>query len=672
MADALQNETTSKRRKEPAGWPWALIGGALIVAALAFRYMPRFAPDQIDARPALFPFQPVRISPEWRHVDQVPASAGMLNDCNVLFVTLDTTRADRIGCYGHTGIRTPALDGLARAGVLFSSAFAPTPTTIPSHCSMMTGLYPQHHGARANGHRLDDSIGTLAEALSDAGFVCAAFVSSFVLDSRFGLGRGFAHYDDRFGSVQGATDSQRRADATTDRALAWLGDRASQRFFMWVHYFDPHDPYDPPQPYRSQYALAYDGEIAFADAQLGRLLAAIDEAGLTETTLVVVAADHGESLGQHEELTHGFLIYNATLHVPMIMRCGTRLGGGVHVSRNVSLVDIMPTVLSLLNVSTPPNLDGVDLTTPGKASRAVFAETLHGAVFYGWAPLMGVVEGSNKFIHGPDSELYDIEIDPLEESNVIGSRPQLAGSLQRRIESLFGSDLEQVAPVKSLRLSAEELAKLQALGYTGGAPSPAATSPPHPRDMMKLMSRVQFAAAAGNDGNRAEAIKQLEQITRDHPDFAPPYEYLADHYRHEQNFDGAKATLRRYISIRPTDARPLLKLADVHLLTGEIDKAVELQRRALVMDPNHFAATFALARLLLETGESADVADLFARALLLRPRDEQLPQMYVDVMVTLGREDDAEVMLRQLIEAEPHLPFVTEALQRLVRSDGAR
>jgi tetratricopeptide (TPR) repeat protein len=286
-------------------------------------------------------------------------------------------------------------------------------------------------------------------------------------------------------------------------------------------------------------------------------------------------------------------------------------------------------------------------------------------VFYGWSPLLAVVEGSDKLIFGPDRELYDIKADPFEASDVIESRAERAGALQDRMETLFGSDLDQVAASTSLRLSAEELEKLRALGYTGGAPPTSTTSPPHPRDEMKLMSRVQIAAATGNDGDRAKAIHLLERIISDHPDFTPPYEYLADQYRHQQDYDGAKATLHRYIRIRPADARPLLKLADVHLLTDEIDEAVELQRRALVLNPSHFAATFTLGRLLLEDGQSVEAADLFARALLLHPRDEQLPGMYVDVMLKLGRRDEAESTLRRLIDVDPHLLFVTDALGRL-------
>ena len=676
MSDPLRDVADSTGRRKPAGWPWALVGGVLIVAAVVLRYGPMFELDPIDPHPARGSGHSIRVSPELRPVDRVPADAAALRDCNVLFVTLDTTRADRIGCYGYAGIRTPALDGLAREGVLFSGAFAPTPTTIPSHCSMMTGLYPHHHGARANGQRLDESKMTLAELLSNAGYVSAAFVSSFVLDSRFGLAQGFAHYDDRFELVDGgdgAAAAERRADATTDRALAWLGEHVSQRLFMWVHFFDPHDPYDPPQPYRDRYANAYDGEIAFADAQLGRLLAAIDDAGLTDTTLVVVAADHGESLGEHEELTHGFLIYNATLRVPMIMRCGAKIGAGVHVSRNVSLVDITPTVLSLLGISIPPHLDGVDLTLPPQGTRSIFAETLHGTAFYGWAPLLGVVEGSSKLIYGPRSELYDIEGDPFERSNVFDSRSQVAGALRLRVESLFGSDLDKVASSSSLRLSVEEIEKLQALGYAGGAlPRPSSATPgPHPRDMMSLMNRVQYAAALGHGGGHAKAIAQLERIIADHPHFTPPYEYLADLYRRQRDYEGVATTLNRYIKIRPDDPRPLLMLADLHVQTGAVDQAIKLQRRSLVMNPDHFAATFALGRLLQQAGQHAEAADLFGRALRLRPRDERLPEMYVELMISLSRLDEAEAHLKKLIEVEKHLPFVSDALHQLEPSDEA-
>jgi arylsulfatase A-like enzyme len=480
-------ETKSVERQPRAWWQWVLgiglIGAAVVIGLIS--YVPAL---QLGRRhPPSVPPREIRVAADMKPADVVPASPGELAGSNLLVVTLDTTRADRIGCYGNDEIRTPAVDRLAREGVLFSQAVAPAPTTLPSHASVMTGLYPYHHGARANGlYRLDEEHVTLAETLSGAGYTTGAIVSAFVLDSQFGIDQGFRDFDDDVGGDDdlGAFEMpERAADTTAKRAESWLRTHTEEKFFLWVHFYDPHFPYQAPKPFSDDYAVAYDAEIAFADFQLGRLLAVVDELGLTDNTLVVLAGDHGEGLGQHDEEAHACLIYESTMQVPLIMRCGQRLGGGVHISREVSLVDIAPTVLAMLGVEQPQGLDGVDLTQPDTGPRPIFLETLQGLADHGWAALLGVREGSMKYIYGPEVELYDLSRDPFEENDLATARPKLTAAMQQRLEDFFGEDLEQAASAGPAQaLSPDAIAKLEALGYLRGIgdAASAAAARPHP------------------------------------------------------------------------------------------------------------------------------------------------------------------------------------------------
>ena len=340
---------------------------------------------------------------------------------NLLLITLDTVRADRLGAYGAAGAATPALDGMARAGVRFEQAIAAAPLTLPSHATILTGLPPTRHGLRHNGAgRLADPIDTLAERLRAAGYDTAAFVGAFVLDRRFGLDQGFALYDDEIprGATAPHLEAERPASAVVERALGWLAEREGRPFFAWVHLYDPHAPYAPPEPFRSRFpAQPYEGEIAAVDAQVGRLLAEIESRGWSDRTLVAVAGDHGESLGEHGEATHGLLLYEATLRVPLLLRGAGLPAGGV-VRAPVGLTDLGPTLAGLLGRDMAPPQGGRDLSADLRAGREpapadLYSETEYPRSF-GWAALAALRRGGWKLIAGPRPELYDLSLDPDE------------------------------------------------------------------------------------------------------------------------------------------------------------------------------------------------------------------------------------------------------------------
>ena len=345
---------------------------------------------------------------------------------NVLLITLDTTRADRLGSYGYSGASTPNLDRLAAAGVRFNRALSSAPLTLPAHASVMTGRHPYTHGVRNNGHfTLAADVPTLAAAFEAAGYETAAFVSSFVLDRQFGLARGFTRYDDALDEAPAggmtSLELERRGDRTVAAASDWLASRSSrtatQPFFLWVHLYDAHHPYVPPSPFREQFAgRPYDGEVAFDDALVGALL---QRAGFgSATTMVVVAGDHGESLGDHGESTHGLFVYEAALRVPLIM-AGPGLAASV-VSEPVGLIDVAPTILDIAGLGALPNADGRSLRAlmtnggAGEEAPPVYAETYFPQFFMGWSPLRTIQTGRWKFIEAPEPELYDLLADPAE------------------------------------------------------------------------------------------------------------------------------------------------------------------------------------------------------------------------------------------------------------------
>lgn len=647
---------------------WLLMGAVAVVGvtvAIAIVLVPRSDDSAADG------FEPrvIRVSADLKPGDAVPASAGALAGCNLLLVTFDTTRADRIGCYGNPDIETPTLDGLAAGGVLFSRALAPAPVTLPSHASILTGLYPFHHGARANTlSRLDDGQRTLAEILSAEGYATGAAVSAFVLSTQFGIDQGFGFFDDDLddsGDERALLVAHRSADKTTQRAQAWLRRSAADKFFLWVHYYDPHFPRDPPQAFLDRNKLPYDAEISFADDQLGSLLKAIDDLGVADRTLVVVAGDHGEGLGQHQEATHAALIYDSTIRVPLIMRCGDRLGGGVHVDRWVSLVDVMPTVLSLLGVPAPDGLDGVDLTVPSSETRPLYVETLEVLFAYGWASLLGVYEGSSKYIYGPRVELYDLDRDPFEEHDLAESSPQVASAMNQRLESLYGDDLVASASAQPAgQITAEALEKLAALGYLGSVsgqiPPPAAR--PHPSTVMPLMQQTFAAIALEQDYGMDAAISQLEAIVREHPDFVAGHQHLGEAYVKAGRLDDADAEFAACLRLRPGQLKQVLSLARLKVRQKKAAEAIVLYRQMLERVPDHFGALNELGRTLVSQGDYREAVEVLGRALRSRPRDRALPEMLSRAARIAGAEDPAVAMLSALLATEPNLPMARNAL----------
>ncbi|MEX0677029.1 MAG: sulfatase-like hydrolase/transferase [Pirellulales bacterium] len=574
---------------------------------------------------------------ELKPVDHIQAQPGALRGFNVVIITTDTTRADHLGCYGNRGIKTPVLDQMAREGILCSQAITPSPSTLPAHSSLMTGLYPYRHGARSNGtFHLRDDVTTLAERLKAKGYRTGAAISAFVLDSRFGLGQGFDDYNDDL--TRGLKYSahmfrERAAELTNEPVFKWLGENAHEPFFLWVHYFDPHAVYMPPEPFRSQYSDdLYDGEIAYADSQIGALLAQLQELGVRDKTLVVYTADHGEGLGEHGEFTHSMLTYDATLHVPLIFHAPSRLPKGNAINRQTCLVDVVPTVLSLLGFERPDDLDGLDLCRSWDGQpRSVLIETIATMVMHGWAPLVGIRRDDYKYILAPTPELYDLQSDPGELNNLHDDQPDTVRVLSDRLVKFLGHDpylaARKAIDLKDLNLDSKTLGHLAELGYVATVRDAEKVGPVlrDPKEMIGHWESVQKAINMQAQGQGKDAIPILEASLAEVPGDVFSRSVLAGAYRDQGELDRAMTNYQLCASYEPNDANYRLGMAGVHLTRGEVEKAEAEIEAALTIEPQTAQAYIMRGQIANSRGKDENAIELFEKAVAMDPGSAGAP-----------------------------------------------
>lgn len=578
----------------------------------------------------------------------------------VVIITLDTTRADRIGCYGYAQAETPAIDALAARGTRFDRAYTPVPLTIPAHSSLFTGLLPPHHGVRDNGdQRLAEQATTMAERLAAEGWTTHAAVSAFVTQAHWGFGQGFDGYDDSLGvpSDRVSWRAEREGGPVVDQALVALEDGAD---FLWVHLFEPHSPYEPVEPYRSRHAgRPYDGEIAAADAHVGRLLAA-----LPDDALIVLAGDHGEALGEGGEQQHGLLLGEATLHVPLILA-----GPGVPVGvehHPVSLVDVAPTLLRLLGLPSDPGMDGHDLfeadTRPG-----VYAETHYGTAHYGWAPLQAIIGPEGRLVRGTREE---------REGDV---SPAMLAALEA---SAAGQPLWEPEPIT---LGMAEIEQLQALGYLGAAePAKLDDSAVDPRDGIHAVKRLSELGALPPSEQEAE----LRSMLTANPGFRDARFRLVVLLSRSGRLHEATAELATLYA-RVPDSTAAITMAELWMQLGDPGEALHWFREAATHDPRSMDARAGEVEALATMGiadEARAVADLAiaeapdhaallaSRSLLAladgeplgawpdtiaaiateRPYEPRLPQAAARLLAAAGRPEDAITQLRAELAWRPH------------------
>ena len=521
---------------------------------------------------------------------------------NVVVITLDTTRADRLGAYGFPGVQTPVIDSLAGEGILFRGAQSVTPLTLPSHTSLFSGTYPPHHGVRDNGGFIvPDELTTLAEIYKAGGYDTAAFIAAYVLDSRWGLNQGFDTYVDdfdirgqRFISMGGV---QRPANEVIDAALDWMDQGRDAPFFLWVHLYDPHAPYEAPEPYKSRYSLTpYLGEIAFMDSQVGRLLQHLETTGEKDETFVVLAGDHGESLGEHGEVQHGFFIYEEATHVPLIFRTPFTELAGVESTEVVSLIDVMPTILEMSGLTTPEAVQGRSLTplfVEGAAEaehRFVYSETFYARYHYGWSELTSIRDDRYKLIMSPDPELYDLTEDPGETTNLVASDPELYSSLEAGADEFVTEIGRDGANGEFMAVDDETLAKLASLGYVGsfgptdrGADEERAS----PRQKIGIYNKSIQARQRMQQERYEEAEALLQEILSEDARVLDAYQTLAQLYDLQERFAEAADVYKQAIPLKPEDPHAYINLAETQIKLGLVAEAEKTALDALdFVEPN--------------------------------------------------------------------------------------
>jgi tetratricopeptide (TPR) repeat protein len=578
---------------------------------------------------------------------------------NVLLITLDTTRADRLGCYGYAAARTPRLDALAREGVRFVRAYAPAPLTLPAHASILSGLHPVAHGVRNNGHDLPAGIETLAGILKARGFATAAFVSSFSVDSRFGLGRGFDVYDDTFEADQPlkGANAERRAEQTFARFSRWLAGIKSERFFAWVHYYDPHLPYDPPPPFRQGHP--YDGEIACMDHYVGAVLDLLEERGLLVKTLVVAAGDHGEGLGDKVEQGHGIFLYEETLRVPLIVRDPAVFRTPRTVESAVRLVDIAPTILETVGFGREASgMQGRSLVPlmggrPGN-DRDALVETFYPRENYGWSELVGLVSGRWKIIHSPRPELFDLGTDPGERTNLYGGAAAKAGELGKRLEQeILRLSPGPGAAAGTVAGRAEDRERLRSLGYVNLAPARPGEAAPDPKDKIALLELVQKAQRLESEGDFAAAEIAHLEVLNEIPDSPEAYVNLALVQARQKAFDGAIATLTRGVERLPDSEVLLVRLGHTYLVSGKAGEALAAMDKVLALNPRNVDALTVRAGILDASGRKDEARQGYERALEIEPESRFLRMSLASNLGTAGKFEEAAAVYEGLIADFP-------------------
>jgi arylsulfatase A-like enzyme/Tfp pilus assembly protein PilF len=631
----------------------------------------------------------------WHRVAAPAIRRATCAGCNVLLITIDTLRSDRVGAFGGPTGLTPTLDRLAAQGLRLTRAYSAAPLTLPSHTSMLTGVSPPVHGVRTNGlFRLGPKLPTLATVLKDAGYRTGAFVGAFVLDARFGLNRGFDMYDDRYGEKHAGDDSdaERRAEDVIKPAVAWINqqsDRQSNQpinpqsairnpqWFAWVHLYDPHEPYRAPEPYASQHA-PYDAEVAYTDAMIGRMLADLDAAHRLDRTLVVIAADHGESLGEHGERSHGVFAYDVTLRVPWIVWSGARFGGRTWdgVSR---LIDLAPTTLDLVGLASQAGIEGrsvIPAMAIGEtASPPAYFEAMDAHLTRNWAPLTGVVSGREKLIDLPIPELYDLEDDPHETTNLFARAGERARTLQSLLRTTVTEFASRGSASEKTTLAADARQRLQALGYVASSAESGPrvyTDADDPKRLIGPANDLDRALSDFKAGSSKAAIASVVAIIQAHPGFTTAYGVLASMQRDSGDLRGAIETLEQVMRRGIADQSTMVVLGGYLQEAGALPQAAELLEAVIASHPDYVDAYNSLGVVYSRLGKHDRAQAAFRKVLEMDPTSATAYEnLGVDALAT-GNLAAAESELKHALELDPRLARAHNVLAAVLLRQGRR
>jgi arylsulfatase A-like enzyme/Flp pilus assembly protein TadD len=609
-----------------------------------------------------------------------PATEAKVRPLNVVVVTIDTLRPDHLHCYGYPNIKTPTLDRLAGSGVLFENAVAQAPLTPPSHASIFTGQYPTvHHVRSTGGFVLQSSAHPLARILHEKGWDTAAFISSAVLKKIFGFNNGFDVYDDQMPKpVKGAEfreDPERRGGDTVDRAVAWLGSQSGKPYFLWVHLYDPHLPYNPPGEFKDEYRKSpYDGEIAYADQQVGRLLDAVAKKDPQGNTIVAVLSDHGESLSEHGEYTHGVFLYDSTLRIAFLLS-GPGIPARKRVQQQVRSIDFLPTLLSLLNTSTPLDIQGVSLIptfSGGSApSEISYEETLYPKLSMGWSELRAIRTNRWKYVRAPKPELYDLAADPRETSNVIQQHPAEVQKFEAHLNNIAGSSEKVETNLVDQRL----LDQLKSLGYLSGfAPRSYDMNGQgiDPKNRVGVLKLLYEAEESQSNISESQRTALLAQALKEDPLNPSLYYQLGGELEKTGRQDEALKLYRTALAKGIENGRLHSRIADLSLRKGNKAEAITEYEKAAQFNPSDLESQSNLGTAYLEEGKVADAERVFKWVLTADPDYPAANNGLGLVAIQKKNADEARKYFEKAAELDPDLVEAQMNLGLLYEMSGDR
>ena len=604
---------------------------------------------------------------------------------NVIFITIDTLRADHLGCYGYREIQTPNIDALARTSARFSHAYTPVPLTLPAHASLFTGSFPMATGVHDFAvNKVPSSAVTLAEVLRQNDYATGAFIGAPVLDSTYGLNQGFETYFDHFDfshlDESKADKIKRRGDVVIDEALSWLKRTPRRPFFLWVHLYDAHYPYSPPEPYASRYrGHPYDGEIAFADAQVGRLVSFLKETGSFVNSLVVLAGDHGEGLDEHGENKHGFFIYNSTLHVPLLLKVPAATPRVVR--EEASLVDVMPTVLQALRIPIPASVQGHSLLSeilgrPASGPSNLYSETFLPLLHFSWSQLRGLQWRGLKYIDAPRPELYDTTTDPHETKNLFGARQADAHMMRERLFTILRryTPASGAAPSENGLTDPAFLERLRSLGYvaisTGTFADAAGKELPDPKDRLQVYELFWEAMEDGTHGRYEESLRKLREAEKVEPDSMPILLLTAIDYFQMKDYQPAIQLFSKILVLKPRFAAPHYYLGVIYAQSSNIEAASENFKKALELEPANFSAAFGLGAAYLKAKRVEEATAAFQQTIQINPDYAEAYTALGEIYLYQHRVDDAVVVLERAVKLSPGMPVAHYRLGQAYEAKG--
>ena len=614
----------------------------------------------------------------------VLAAAKTAPAVNVIVITIDTLRADHLGCYGYKLIRTPHIDALASESARFERAYTPVPVTLPAHSVIFTGTYPTLSGMHDfSGNKLNPSQPTLATLLKRHGYATGAIVGSAVLDSRFGLNQGFDFYYDHFDfnrlQESNLEEMERPGNVVADLTLDWLAKNYHSKFFLWMHLYDPHFPYRPPAPYSEQYKdRLYDGEIAFADAQMGRLIAFLKAKGLYRNTLIVLAGDHGESLGEHGEKTHGFFIYNSTLHVPLLIHLPDQQAAR-SVPEMVSLADLMPTILAALKIDVPAQVQGrslLPLISPktNEHDRSLYAETFLPRLHFNWSELRSVETANYQFIDAPKPELYDLSKDPGELVNLYSEKRAVADELRARLNKLVHEYSADQELAEKTGLDPALMERLKSLGYAGfsggGNTNAPSSSLPDPKDRIQVYELISDAIAESQHGQYESSVQKLTAALKSDENSVPVHYLLGLNYYRLRDFPKAVDEFQRVLQLSPDYSLAVFQLGLALARTGDFDQAIKMLQRALELDSTNFSAAYNLGAAYARKQMAPEAAAEFRETIRIAPEYAPGHRALGEILLYQGQVDESIAELRKAVVLEPNDPGMHAALAKALSAKG--